>query len=213
MPALVIDRQGVPVLGQRKRADELVQWSLKHKAGKKFVEDFAFGLRVGFISSDSEPKMYIHWNQQKLWKFLDSIGGAERFVVIKFGICVEHDQGRTQVKILGAGKTSRMLWDSLENNFSRQHSFRDQTDNVNWLVGMVRFSEQGPILLTQVECQQELEEAAAVAVIDTSKKENKFITPPEKLLGNDKQLSTSARAHLLQDVLTSLLIKQSKLTA
>jgi hypothetical protein len=209
MPTLVVDRPGCPILGNLERADELVQWSEKSDPRRRWVKEFPFGLQLSFVSNKLEPKMYIHWNQQKLWSFLEQLGREERFVIIRYGVCVEHHNGRTNVKLLGAGRTGETLWDTLTNAFSRDHSFVDPQDNINWLLGMVKFSTEGPQLYRKIECQQELEEATALAVIHKKRPAPK--KPPAsagKVLPAKGGLSPAARSYLLKDALMNIVLKQ-----
>jgi hypothetical protein len=209
MPTLVVDRRGIPLLGREERAEELVEWSKKQRPSTRWIKDLACGLRLGFVSSGEEPKMYIHWNQQRFWRFMDGLGGLpERFFVTAYGICVEHYLGRTIVKLLGAGRTGQVLWDSLLNGFSRQQSLRGETE-VNWLVGMVRFSQEGPLFHTQVESQHEVEEAAALAVV--TKKKKTTVSKKAKTVGDvlpkAPPLSPKARSFLLHDALTNIVLR------
>ena len=214
MSTLVIDRCGIPVLGQyqdENRAEELIEWSKKQPSGKRWVRDFPFGLRLGFVSAGEEPKMYIHWNHQRFLRFLDLVGQHDRFFIVSYGICVEYSQGQTRVSLLGAGKTGKILWDTASNAFSKLHASRDASDEVHWLTGIVRFSSEGPLFLEQMECQTELEEATAVAVIEMGD------TPPQarkvrsltEVLPPSIPLSISSRNFLLRDVAASLLLQKT----
>ena len=97
MTTYVVDRRGIPLLGKEERAEQLVEWSEKWPAGKQWVKDFSFGLRLGFVSAGEFPKMYIHWNQKVFQDYLQKLGGTpERFHIVSYGICVELREGRTQ---------------------------------------------------------------------------------------------------------------------
>ena len=88
--------------------------------------------------------------------------------------------------------------------FSRQQ----ETEDVNWLVGMIRFSEKGPVFSTQPECQLELEESSAVAVITNEPVTSvpvKTKTPNHDPLPRP-ELSDKARAYLLKEVAMSALL-------
>lgn len=209
MSLRVVDRTGIPLLGRDERAEELVEWSKRMPAGRRWVRDLPFGLRLGFVASGEEPKMYVHWNQQRFWFFLDSLGTPERFFITSYGICAEHHQGRTRVTLLGAGRTGKVLWDTLANPFSRQHGFRDREDDVNWLVGMVRFSQEGPLFLEQAECQQELEEATAIAIV-RGKEHSSYPTKRKtagQTLPKPVALSQKGRDFLLQDALINVVLQ------
>jgi hypothetical protein len=153
--------------------------------------------------------MYIHWNHQRFLRFLDLVGQHERFFVTSYGICVNHCQGNTKVTLLGAGRTGKVLWDTENNEFCRTHAAKDPEDEVHWLTGMVHFTGEGPLFFEQAECQQELQEATAVAIVDT-----KGGRPPVRkpqaatvVLPKTEPLSTEARGFLLRDVLTNLLLQ------
>lgn len=208
MSNIVVNRRGIPLLGREERAEGLVMWSEDNVPGKRLVKNFPFGLRLGFVAAGLEPKMYIHWNQQKLFRFLKTLKQTERFFVTAFGICVEHHQGITRICLLGAGKTGAVLWDSLSNPFSRQHSFDSPEDEVNWLVGMVRFSEMGPILLRQAECQQELEEATALAIVhkEAAAPKQRVTQSVGQVLPKPTPLATETQQFLLRDVLLNLIL-------
>lgn len=209
MSLRVVDRIGIPLLGRDKRAEELVQWSKQGSPGRRWVKDLPFGLRLGFVSAGEEPKMYIHWNQQRFCSFLNNLGAHERFFTTSYGICTEHYRGRTRVTLLGAGRTGKILWDTLTNPFSRQHSFHNREDDVNWLVGMVRFTQEGPLFLEQTECQQELEEATAIAIIQG--KEQPVQTVKKKTAGQvlpqPAKLSQKGRNFLLQEALINIVLQ------
>ena len=199
MSIAIIERQDTTFLGKHQRAEELLKWSLKQQPGQRWIKKFSFGLRLGFVSDYAEPKTYIHWNQRDFKKFLANLGAQERFIINTYGICVEHHHGDTVVKLLGAGRTTQILWDSRYNAFSKAQ----EDANVNWLVGMMRLTEGRPSFSTQAETQQELEEATAVAIITDNPT---VVSPASKL--SDKvptkvsTLSQNSRAYLLNSALT-----------
>lgn len=204
MSIAIIERRDTPFLGRHQRAEELLEWSLQRKPGKRWVKKFPFGLRLGFVSDGNFPKTYIHWNQHDFKAFLTDLGSQERFNISTYGICVVHDYGHTVVKLLGAGKTTQVLWDSDLNAFSKAQ----EDANVNWLVGMIRFTEDRPVFSTQAETQQELEEASAVAIIT----DKKPVVAPQKttrVAAPAVVLSPDSRAFLLKDVLLNTLLSSS----
>ena len=197
----IVEREGTYLLGSEDRPDELIEWSLKGKPGQRFVKDFPFGLRLGFVRDGDTPKVYIHWNQKKFDAFLKGLCTQERFIITSYGICVSKRHGQTVVRLLGAGKTSQTLWDSEHNEFAQ----RQASEDVNWVVGMIRLSEEGPLFYTGPETQAELEESTAVAVISLDKESAPVVRPKAKLPGQVIQrapLSDRTRAFLLQSVLT-----------
>lgn len=170
MSIFITERDGCFLLGSQERLEELVEWSSKGKPGERWVKDFKFGLRLGFVRNKQSPKMYIHWNQHKFNSFLKTLGEHEKFSITSFGVSIDKCDSGTLVRIIGAGDTTQVLWDSEHIEFSRQQENVD----VNWLVGMLCFSEDtGPVFYTQPESQQELEESTALAIIkvDRSNKE------------------------------------------
>jgi hypothetical protein len=197
----IVERRSIPLLGERKRAEELVTWSLKFPVGTRWKANLPHGLTLGFVSDANEPKMYIHWNQQRFLRFLEKLGRQERFILISHGISCEHHAGKTLVKLLGAGKTSVILWDTVKQEFAQQHSKKDPNDDVNWLLGMVRFAEEGPLFLAEVECQQELEEATALAIVETGKK---VLEKPVAEVLPEQRVSPAVTRFLVTDALMRL---------
>jgi hypothetical protein len=188
------------LLGEEARADQLIEWSTKGTPGQRWVKDFPFGLRLGFVRDGDNPKVYIHWNQSKFNRFLEELGTQERFLIVSYGISVQRRHKHTLVKLLGAGRTSQVLWDSEHNEFSRKQEHQD----VNWVVGMLRLAYDGPLFYTTPETKAELEESTAVAIIADKPK----AAPAPKTAGEliapqpQTQLSDRTRAYLLQSVLT-----------
>lgn len=201
MSIAIVEREGTYLLGSEDRPDELIEWSLKGTPGQRYVKDFPFGLRLGFVRDGDTPKVYIHWNQSKFDAFLKGFCTQERFIITSYGVNVSKRHGHTVVKLLGAGRTSQILWDSEHNEFSQQQADED----VNWLVGMIRLSEDGPLFYTTPETQTELEESSAVAVISLDKDSvpvpRAEARPPGQII-KKTQLSDRTRAFLLQSVLT-----------
>ncbi len=201
MSIAIVERAGTYLLGSEDRPDQLIEWSRKGTPGQRYVKDFPFGLRLGFVRDGDTPKVYIHWNQKKFESFLTGLCTQERFVITSYGVCVTKRHGQTVVKLLGAGKTTQILWDSEHNDFAHRHGDED----VNWVVGMIRLSEDGPLFYTTPETQTELEESTAVAVISLD--EQAILTPAPKAkppgeIIKKTQLSDRTRAFLLQSVLT-----------
>jgi hypothetical protein len=204
MSISIVEKNGRYLLGTEERASELVMWSSKGEPGQRWIKDFPFGLRLGFVKDGSTPKMYIHWNQHKFNTFLKDMGVHESFSITSYGIRVARNAQGTVVKLLGGGQTSQVLWDSETIEFSREQELTD----VNWLVGMVRFSEDGPKFYTTPESQLELEESSAVAIISDKKVPTVAAKIPQPLTRKPVQLSDKARAYLLQDLASSLFIGQ-----
>jgi len=165
----VTDRPGTPLLGERSRAEKLVDWSIEKAAvGTRYSKKFPCGLTLNFVADGTAPKMYIHWNPKCFKQFVARLGEFERLVLSCWGIAVESHKGKVSVKLLGAGtgvKDALVLWsDALD--FCKEQAEQD----VDFLTGMVRFAETGPIFLEEIACQQELEEASALAVIRLPKR-------------------------------------------
>lgn len=201
MSIAIVEREGTYLLGSEDRPDQLIEWSLKGTPGQRYVKDFPFGLRLGFVRDGDTPKVYIHWNQSKFDAFLKDLGTQERFVITSYGVCITKRHGHTVVKLLGAGQTSQVLWDSQHNEFAQKNAGED----VNWVVGMLRLAEEGPLFYTTPETQAELEESTAVAVISLDKNSEPAPKPQAKPPGQIIQrapLSDRTRAFLLQSVLT-----------
>lgn len=189
------------ILGAEDRADQLIEWSTKGIAGQRWIKDFSFGLRLGFVRDGLSPKMYIYWNQNKFNSFLKELGTSDLFMVTSYGVKVSNQNGETVVKLVGAKETSHILWDTETIEFSRQQKAAD----VNWVVGMVRISDDGPIFYTGPDSQQELEESSAVAIIsDKPVQKVKSKNPVEAT--KRTILSNEARDYLLQDVILNKLI-------
>jgi hypothetical protein len=203
MSISIVERRDTPFLGRHQRAEELLEWSQKQKPGERWVKKFPFGLRLGFVSDGDYPKTYIHWNQHDFKSFLKELGSQERFIINTYGICVAHHHGHTVVKLLGAGRTTQVLWDSKFNEWSR----KQDDANVNWLVGMVRLTDDRPSFSTQAESQQELEEATAVAIITDTPVVAPITTRlPSTPISQVIPLSADKRAYLLQDVVLNALL-------
>lgn len=206
MAKYLIERSNLKLLGQEhgvERADLLVQWSMHHKPGQRWSKDFPFGLRLGFVAAGESPKVYLHWNQQAFNSFRQQLGFAPDVLFFsEYGICVHYKQGRTLVTLPGASGTKAVLWDS-------QREFCRQQDDaaVYWLLGMIRFAEEGPVLLDELESQQELEEATAVASIRLAPGEKKQVTKSPAAVLPSPQMSEKARTYLLQDVVTNMLLR------
>lgn len=205
----VVDRRGIPLLGKEERAEQLVAWSERNAPGKRWTQDFAFGLRLSFVSEGSTPSMYMHWSPQKFRAWLDGLGSApERLCLVEYGISVEHYKGRTLVRLLGAGQTGQILWDT-NKSFCYQQSRPEEKSQVNWLLGLVVFSESGPQFLGVPEAQSQLQNASALAIIEDKPKTAPVVRPkqaarPGKVL-QSPQLTPKARAFLLQDILLNTL--------
>jgi len=191
-----------PLLGKEARGDQLVEWSKKHKRGQRWVKDFAFGLRLGFVADGLAPKVYLYWNQTVFQRFISNLTfNPDVLFFTEYGICVNHREKYTRVTLPGLGASKVTLWDSnLE--FCQQQA----ESPVYWMLGMLRFSEEGPVFHDQAETQQELEEATAVASIRVTQKEKKATKPAAVVLPK-KELSNSARAYLFQDVITNIILQ------
>ena len=202
----IIDGPGTPILGKESRAEQLVDWSLRSPVGKRWLRDFDFGLRLGFVAAKEEPKVYLHWNQVRFSHFLNKLTVVpEEFAISSYGVTVEYRHGETEVNLLGV-PGGQKLWDTAENGFSRFKAGED----VNWLVGMIRFSLEGPKFLPVAACQKELEEATAIAIIRV----DKGVATPQKVSPAKKLppqgLSVESRAFLLNDILSTLVLKNKQ---
>lgn len=157
------ERKSIKLLGQPDRAEKLVRWSKERvKTGTRHKEEFPNGLTLVFVAALSEPKVYIHWNPGKFKKYLESLKKPERLFQVNWGVAAEYHPARFKLRLLTVGRKERVvLWDTA-NSFCAEHN----EDDVSWLCGMIRFRENGPVFLPLPACQQELEEAAALAVID-----------------------------------------------
>ena len=204
MSIFIIERENSYLLGAEDRADQLLEWSSKGEPGQRSVKDFPFGLRLGFVRDGFTPKIYIHWNQHKFNEFLKGVGTCEEFSVTAFGIRVDKRNGSTIVRLLGGGQTTQTLWDSEAIEFSRQQEASD----VNWLVGMVKLSENGPEFFTTPESQLELEESSAVAIISNKPAAVPVVKAKTAgaVIAKKTELSPQARSFLLQDIAINALL-------
>jgi len=203
MPRKYIEHRTWRLLGNEKRAEQLIDWSCSHRVGQRWIKDFPFGLRLGFVADNDQPKMYLHWNQQQFEQFYHNLGCSPKVLFLsEYGICVSYSKGRTKVVLPGSKGTSISLWDS------KTKFCQEQKDaSVYWMIGMIRFSSE-PLFYDQVETQQELEEASAVASIRVPKKEKTTVKTVAQALPKQEPLTMKARAYLFQDALTSLLLKK-----
>jgi len=206
MSISIVEREGRYILGSEDRADQLIEWSTKGKPGQRHVRDFPFGLRLGFVRDGVSPKVYIHWNQKKFNAFLATLETYEEFSVTAYGFRVDKTPSGTLVRLLGGGQTTQVLWDSENIEFSRQ----EEESDVNWMVGMLRFSEDGPIFYTQHQSQAELEESTAVAIISDKSVEAPVVKPRvvAPVAAKKVVLSDKARQFLVQDIAVNALLKQ-----
>jgi len=200
----VYERLHTRILGCPERAEKLVDWSVKKaKPGQRFTEELAFGLTLHFVANEEQPKLYIHWNPAKNLKFISSLGTADRFISKSYGISLEQAGKDALLKIPGPGKLSIVLWDSQGNDFCRQK----ENDDVNYLVGMIKFSEDGPQFHTEVECQKELEVVTALSIVKAREEPQTLAKKlPEKKA--PPQFSEEVKAYLYQDALLSEFLKQ-----
>ena len=209
MAVRIVERKNTPLLGKRERSDQLVNWSMSKPKGKRYIKEFPFGLKLVFISCGTEPRVHIHWNPQAFKTWLKSFGAApKRMMLIEFGICVDYFDGQTKIRLLGAGGTEKTLWNSKIPFCSEQEK---SSAAVNWLLGMVTLHETGPMFYDVPETQAEIKCASALAIVTDKPKMSPVVKPkriksPGKVL-QKPALSDQARAHLLQDVLLSGLVK------
>ena len=215
MSTPVIDRQDIPLLGKEERAEQLIAWSERSKPGKRWTKDFAFGLRLSFVSNDLTPDLYLHWNPVKFRSWLEKLGEEpEQLYLVEYGIAVDHSAERTLVTLLGAGEEGQVLWDTRK-SFCYQQSRPEEKASVNWLLGMVSFTEDGPVFRGVPETQSQLKEASALAVIEDKPKTAPVLKAKEaaklgQVIPIQKQVvSDKARAFLLRDILLNRLVAKT----
>lgn len=206
MPRQLIERSSIPFLGKEERAEQLIRWSNRRKRGDRWVKHFQHGLTLAFVADGSEPRMYIHWNQSRFQSFLQGLGcQPDHLFFTEYGVCVLYRAGRTVVTLPAVGGTKVVLWDS-----SKEFCQENSQEDVNWMTGLVKFTEQGFVFLSQVESQQELQEASAVAKLRVERKPTPTKTRQPAQMLPPAQLSDEARSYLFQDALTNLALQARK---
>jgi hypothetical protein len=200
----LVERQFTPYLGQANRAELLINWSMKQRPGNYYSKQLAVGLTLHFRANRNEPKVYLHWNPQRHQQFLTQLGATDKLWLTNYGVCVSRDAGVTTVRLLGAGKSSIELWHD-RRDFCQKHN----QDNVDWLLGMLKFAEDGPLFYSQVECQKELEQITPL-VLGETKQLAKLLPHKNK---QPRELSERSRAWLLADAITGAILKEASLKA
>jgi len=197
MSKLVIEHKNIPLLGAYDKAERLITWSERHPEGAQHVKSFKHGLQLGFIARGSSPRIYIHWNQARFRDFLKKLPfSPDQLSFTEYGICVSFKNGRTLVSMPGVGASKVRLWDS------NIPFCKDNEDaNVNWLGGTIELTDEGPLFFTQIETQQELQEATAVAQFRVKKTK---APSNSTALPSTPPLSDKTRAYLLQDALLNM---------
>jgi len=154
----------------------------------------------------------MYWSPKRFRTWLGALKTTPRYLsLVEYGLAVEYRQGRTLVRLLGAGKTGKVLWDTRK-SFCYQQSSPEEKNDVNWLLGMLTFGEEGPMFSDVPEAQSQLQEATALAIIKDKPKKEPVLRP--KAANNLNQvlapppLSAKARNFLLKDLLLSRLTAQ-----
>jgi hypothetical protein len=176
MPVRLIDIEGLPILGQRERLPDLVEWATK--GDRVWVCDNAFGLRLVFSSKNSSLRTNIYWNNGKFLSFREGLGTADSLRITCFGVEVRLNNGRLHVSLPNGEDGAIVLWDSQESFTSREARNTDKDDNFYWLAGSIEFKDDGPYFYKREERTEDTEEVPALAIIRKNIKQVKLSDAP-----------------------------------
>ncbi len=152
----ILERKNTPLLGDSKRADAIVKWSLSKADGTKFASDpHLSGITLESVAKGSSPRVFLYFNAGKLKQEFLQISGLDRLVLNYKGICVRVERTAVTVDLICLPKKLSRLW-SGDIAASVNH---------NLLLGMIELSEDGFNFYAPSECESKSERVEPLAVI------------------------------------------------
>ncbi len=179
----ITERTKTPLLGDSKRAEAIVKWSLDNQEGTKYSPGLhTTGITLECVARGESPRVFLYFNPAKLKQVWSQLSELDRLVLGYKGICIKVEGGKANVNLVCLPTKISSLW-SGDLSACVDH---------NLLLGMIELTDTGFNLYAPSECESKPERVEPLAII------------------SKKPLSERSRAYLIRDAALNMMLKKPK---